>query len=76
MVHPIKKICKIFVVLSGLLMGLFFLADTPVRVSAQSSVLTVTPLTWNIIGLDSNSPATGPKDFPVGRMSVTRELPR
>jgi large repetitive protein len=35
-------------------------------VSAQSSVLSVTPLTWNIIGLDSNSPASGPRDFPVG----------
>ncbi len=28
--------------------------------------LTVTPLTWNIVGLDSNSPATGPNRFPVG----------
>ena len=30
------------------------------------ATLTVTPLTWNVIGLDSNSPATGPKHFPVG----------
>ncbi|MEO5857854.1 MAG: DUF11 domain-containing protein, partial [Pyrinomonadaceae bacterium] len=28
--------------------------------------LTVTPITWNIVGLDSNSPATGPNRFPVG----------
>jgi uncharacterized repeat protein (TIGR01451 family) len=28
--------------------------------------LTVSPLTWNIIGLDSNAPAAGAKDFPVG----------
>jgi uncharacterized repeat protein (TIGR01451 family) len=28
--------------------------------------LTVTPLTWNVIGLDSNSPASGPNRFPVG----------
>ncbi len=28
--------------------------------------LTVTPLTWNIVGLDSNNPATGPNRFPVG----------
>lgn len=34
-------------------------------VSAQ--VLTVTPLTWNVIGLDSNKPLTsGPDTFPVG----------
>lgn len=30
------------------------------------AALTITPNTWDIIGLDSNSPATGPKDFPVG----------
>ncbi|RJX21500.1 MAG: DUF11 domain-containing protein, partial [Desulfobulbus sp.] len=28
--------------------------------------LTVTPLAWNIVGLDSNDPATGPYRFPVG----------
>src|SRR5437588_5804251 len=31
-----------------------------------SPVLTITPLTWNVVGLDSNSPATGPDTFPVG----------
>lgn len=30
------------------------------------AALTVTPITWNILGLDSNSPATGPHLFPVG----------
>jgi uncharacterized repeat protein (TIGR01451 family) len=35
-------------------------------------VLTVTPLTWNVIGLDSNNPASGPNRFPVGaRVCVT-----
>src|SRR5919198_3473620 len=33
-------------------------------VSAAS--LTITPNTWNIIGLDSNNPASGPYRFPVG----------
>ena len=34
--------------------------------------LTITPLTWNVIGLDSNGPATGPNRFPVGaRVCVT-----
>ena len=28
--------------------------------------LSVTPVTWNVIGLDSNSPATGPNSFLVG----------
>ena len=34
--------------------------------AAAHAALTVTPLTWNIVGLDSNSPLTGPKNFPVG----------
>jgi uncharacterized repeat protein (TIGR01451 family) len=29
-------------------------------------VLSVTPLTWNVVGLDSNDPATGPNRFPIG----------
>lgn len=44
-----------------IILGIFF------PLVAQADVtLTVTPLTWNIIGLDSNSPATGPNHFPVG----------
>ncbi|HKR66532.1 MAG TPA: hypothetical protein VJZ00_22585, partial [Thermoanaerobaculia bacterium] len=34
--------------------------------AAAHAALTVTPITWNIVGLDSNSPSTGPNDFPVG----------
>lgn len=30
------------------------------------AALTVTPISWNIIGLDSNDPLTGPNNFPVG----------
>src|SRR5689334_10886834 len=30
------------------------------------AALTVTPITWNVVGLDSNSPTAGPKFFPVG----------
>ncbi|HYC93431.1 MAG TPA: DUF11 domain-containing protein [Thermoanaerobaculia bacterium] len=33
---------------------------------AAHAALTIEPLTWNIIGLDSNDPATGPNRFPVG----------
>ena len=40
--------------------------------SGQTAVtLTVTPVTWNIIGLDSNKPTTGPKFFPVGARVCT-----
>ena len=31
-----------------------------------ATTLTVTPITWNTIGLDSNSPTSGPYRFPVG----------
>lgn len=45
----------------GIIFGLAFPA------SVQSAVtLTVTPITWNVIGLDSNKPTAGPKHFPVG----------
>jgi large repetitive protein len=33
---------------------------------AAKATLTVTPITWNIVGLDSNNPAAGPHLFPVG----------
>jgi len=35
-------------------------------VSPGTASLSVTPITWNVVGLDSNSPATGPNRFPVG----------
>ena len=31
-----------------------------------AAVLTVTPVTWNVIGLDSNNVDVGPNNFPVG----------
>jgi len=34
--------------------------------AAAAAALTVTPNTWNVIGLDSNTPAFGPNRFPVG----------
>lgn len=30
------------------------------------ATLTVSPLSWDIVGLDSNTPGTGPNHFPVG----------
>ena len=30
------------------------------------ATLSVTPLTWNVVGLDSNGPASGPQFFPIG----------
>src|SRR5262249_7328215 len=31
-----------------------------------SAVLAIQPLTWNVIGLDSNNVTAGPNEFPVG----------
>ncbi|HPE71532.1 MAG TPA: C25 family cysteine peptidase [Candidatus Competibacter sp.] len=31
-----------------------------------ATTLTVTPITWNVVGLDSNNVNVGPNDFPVG----------
>ncbi|MES2932150.1 MAG: hypothetical protein V4805_01490, partial [Pseudomonadota bacterium] len=50
---------KRLIFLASLMMGM------ALPLLAQAT-LTITPLTWNIVGLDSNSPATGPRYFPVG----------
>ena len=51
----------------GLLAGvaLFCAAFQPRPVFAATN-LTVTPITWNVIGLDSNNPTTGPHVLPEG----------
>ena len=42
--------------------------------SAAFAALTVTPITWDIIGLDSNRPTSGPKYFPVGARICTDQV--
>ena len=51
-----------FTVIAILAMGVLM---PQTHVDAASS-LSITPITWNVIGLDSNSPANGPYRFPVG----------
>src|SRR5690349_22658926 len=38
----------------------------PQSTASAAAVLTISPLTWNIIGLDSNNVNVGPNNFPVG----------
>src|SRR5581483_2605230 len=38
----------------------------PQSPASAAASLTITPITWNIIGLDSNNVNVGPNDFPVG----------
>ena len=50
------------------LLGVFMAGAVfqPQYSASAAANLTVTPLTWNVIGLDSNSPTSGPYRFPVG----------
>lgn len=48
----------------SLLLG-WLVFGSPFIVHADA-LLTVEPITWNVIGLDSNNVNTGPEDFPVG----------
>jgi uncharacterized repeat protein (TIGR01451 family) len=51
-------------VILGILTSLLSVLYVP-QVQAQPN-LTITPITWNIIGLDSNNVNVGPNNFPVG----------
>jgi len=48
-----------------LLVGIILGLALPICAGAAAN-LTVTPVTWNIIGLDSNNVNVGPQDFAVG----------
>jgi 3D (Asp-Asp-Asp) domain-containing protein len=37
-----------------------------VCVNSVFASLTITPVTWNVVGLDSNNVAVGPNVFPLG----------
>lgn len=41
-------------------------AFPPQRPAYAAAALTVTPITWNVIGLDSNNVNVGPNHFPIG----------
>ena len=42
------------------------LIGQPLTASAAPGPLTITPLGWNVIGLDSNNVNAGPNVFPIG----------
>src|SRR5258708_32698486 len=50
------------VTLAGLLTGLLI----PQSTAYAAPILSITPITWNVIGLDSNNVNVGPNNFPVG----------
>jgi hypothetical protein len=53
------RLCLLLVLLAGIVLQPQF----QVYAAAQ---LTITPITWNVIGLDSNNVNVGPNNFPVG----------
>lgn len=50
--------------LAAIIVISFILGD--ISPAAAAAALTVTPITWNVIGLDSNNVNVGPNNFPVG----------
>jgi LPXTG-site transpeptidase (sortase) family protein len=56
------RIALVLILVMGLVLSVF----RPQSSASAAAVLTVAPLTWNIIGLDSNNVSVGPNNFPVG----------
>ena len=50
----------------AMLLGLVVGIAQPQSVVQGAAALTVTPITWNVVGLDSNNVSVGPNHFPVG----------
>jgi len=48
----------------ALLLG-WLIFGSPLLVHADA-ILTIEPITWNVVGLDSNNVTVGPNTFPVG----------
>src|SRR5215216_370212 len=56
------RVVLLFSLIVGLMMSLF----PPQFGASAAASLTVVPLTWNVIGLDSNNVNVGPNNFPIG----------
>src|SRR5262249_51792289 len=52
--------------LLGLVVALIVTVGVAHSPAFAAAVLEIKPITWDIIGLDSNDPSTGPDRFPVG----------
>src|SRR5574341_144067 len=59
---PYLRIALVLILIAVLVASLF----QPQSTASAAAILTVSPLTWNIIGLDSNNVSVGPNNFPVG----------
>ena len=67
MTHQIRSLKFLSLITSlSILFGLLVIPTSSVSAALTLGDLTVTPLTWNVIGLDSNDVTVGPDTFPVG----------
>ncbi len=57
-----RKVASLFTAIIILIVSLV----QPQMPASADALLTVNPITWNIVGLDSNNVNVGPNDFPVG----------
>jgi hypothetical protein len=57
-----SRVSLLILSISGLIASVF---QPQIDVFAAAA-LTITPITWNVIGLDSNNVNVGPNHFPVG----------
>ncbi len=62
MKHHFANFLHLCMIAMLMVLGIF----QPQSTVYAAPTLTITPITWNIIGLDSNAPASGPYLFPVG----------
>jgi LPXTG-site transpeptidase (sortase) family protein len=67
MAHQARSLKIISLITSlSILFGLLVIPTNNVNAALTLGDLIITPLTWNVIGLDSNDPTVGPDTFPVG----------
>ncbi len=62
MLPKARRISLSLIAAIALLIGLF----PPLSTVGAAEQLTITPITWNVVGLDSNNVFVGPNMFPVG----------
>jgi len=60
-----KNRVPVLLVLAGLLVTIIVLTF-PLIVTQAAPILSITPITWNVIGLDDADVNVGPNQFPVG----------
>lgn len=66
--HRLVSLLTLLVIVVSLLL--------PTHTAKADAVLGITPITWNIIGLDSNYVSVGPANYPVGvRVCNTGDMP-